>query len=139
VGSSAGSVNKPVSTLKLTPAAIAERRKIGQCFHCSDMYTNGHREVCKQLFVIEVLVDDDHRALAAETEDLAISLHALMGIHPWSGHTMQLIVDINGTRHNALLDSGSTHNFVDLDAAEHAGIITLANQTGLNVAVANGD
>jgi hypothetical protein len=128
-----------MSTLKLTPAAIAERRKNGQCFHCSDMYTNGHREVCKQLFIIEVLVDDDHQALAAETEDLAISLHALTGIRPQSGCTMQLVVDINITHHNALLDSGSTHNFVDLDAAERAGIITLASQIGLHVTVANGD
>jgi hypothetical protein len=53
-----GSVNKPTTTLKLTPAAIAERHKIEQCFHYNDMYTNSHRDVCKQLFVIEVLVAD---------------------------------------------------------------------------------
>jgi hypothetical protein len=138
VGSSAGSISKPVSTLKLTPAAIVERRKIGQCFHCNDMYNNGHREVCKQLFVIEVLVDDDYQAPVPETDDLTISLHALTGILPCSGRSMQLVVDINGTRLNALLDSGSTHNFVDLDTAERAGI-TLAGQAGLHITVANGD
>jgi hypothetical protein len=49
-----------VTTLKLTLAAIAEHHKIGQCFHCNDMYTNDYREVCKQLFVIEVFIDDDN-------------------------------------------------------------------------------
>jgi hypothetical protein len=109
-GSSAGSVNKAVSTLKLTPTAIAEQCKIGQCFHYNDMYTNGHQEVFKQLFVIEVLIDEDDLAPTAETEDLTISLHALTGIRPRMGRTMQLAIDINGTHFNALLDSGSIHN-----------------------------
>jgi hypothetical protein len=125
-------------TLKLTPAAIAERCKIGQCFHCNDMYTNGHRDVCKQLFVMEVLVATDDQAPVTDTEDLTISLHALIGICPRSGCMMQLVVYINGARLNALLDSGSTHNFVDLDVVERAGI-NLMSQTGIIVVVAIGD
>jgi hypothetical protein len=77
-----GSVNKPTTTLKLTLAAFAERRKIGQCFHCNDMYTDDHRDVCMQLFFIEVLVADDNQAPAAGTDDLTISLHVLIGICP---------------------------------------------------------
>jgi hypothetical protein len=110
VGFSGGSINKPTTTLKLTPAAIVEWLKIGQCFHCNDMYTDGHHDVCKQLFVIEVLAATNDQAPTTGTEDLTISLHTLIGIRPQSGCTMQLAVDINGARLNALLDSGSTHN-----------------------------
>jgi hypothetical protein len=35
---------------------------------------------------------------------------------------MQLVVNINGTRLTALLNSGSAHNFVDVEAAARAGI-----------------
>jgi hypothetical protein len=49
---------------------------------------------------------------------------------------MQLVVNINGTRLTALLDSGSTHNFVDVEAAVRASI-QLGAPSGLHVAVAN--
>lgn len=66
------------------------------------------------------------------------SLHTLTGIHPRSERSMQIYVFINGTTLRALLDSGSTHNFVDSEAASRAGIVFVA-QHSLRVAVANGD
>jgi hypothetical protein len=51
---------------------------------------------------------------------------------------MQLVVDVRGVHLTTLLDSRSTHNFVDLEAATRAGI-TWTRQAGLHVAVANGD
>jgi hypothetical protein len=39
-------------------------------------------------------------------------LHTLTGIQPRSDCTMHIYVFINGTKLRALLDSGSTHNFV---------------------------
>jgi hypothetical protein len=51
---------------------------------------------------------------------------------------MKLVVDIHGVRFLALLDSGSTHNFVNTEAAVCADNIFSAS-TGLCVAVANGD
>jgi hypothetical protein len=138
VVSSIGSVNnKPTTSLKLSPAAIAERKKTGQCFHCNDLYVPGHKEVCKYLFTIQVLGDDESD-LADEAGDPTISLHALTGIQPSSGKTMQLHILVNGVVLTTLLDSGSTHNFVDTDAATRAGI-QLRGASGLRVAVANGD
>jgi hypothetical protein len=53
-----------METLWLTPVEIAQqRRKDGRCFHCHDMFTNGHKKVCKQLFIIEVIGDEDAAAL----------------------------------------------------------------------------
>jgi hypothetical protein len=39
---------------------------------------------------------------------------------------MKIIVDINGAHLLALLDSGSSHNFVDVEAAAYAGILIIA-------------
>jgi hypothetical protein len=50
---------------------------------------------------------------------------------------MQLMVTVNDTQLCALLDSGSTHNFIDMAAATLAGV--LHHSTGLRVALANGD
>jgi hypothetical protein len=41
---------------------------------------------------------------------------------PRFGKTLQLHIDINDTCLLALLDSGSTHNFVDIAAADRVGI-----------------
>jgi hypothetical protein len=71
-------------------------------------------------------------------DDPTISLHALIGIQPRSGCTMQLPVVINKVVLIALLDSGLTHNFVDIEAATRAGM-TLQGRASLRVAVANGD
>jgi hypothetical protein len=51
---------------------------------------------------------------------------------------MQLAVTVNGTLLTALLDFGSTHNFMDLEAASRASIV-LSGQAGLHVVMANRD
>jgi hypothetical protein len=77
--SSSSSVhNKPTPSLKLSSSAIAERKKTCQCFHCDDMYVPGHHDMCKHLFVIKVLGDDEVEPPA--TGDPMISLHVLTGI-----------------------------------------------------------
>jgi hypothetical protein len=72
------------------------------------------------------------------TNEPTISISALTGIHPRKGHTMQVLVTIYDTVLRALLDSGSTHNFVDSEVAACVGII-FSGCAGLSVAVANGD
>jgi hypothetical protein len=106
--SSPSVVNKSMTTLKLTPAEVAERRRKNQCFHCNDQYSYGHKEQCNQLFIIEVVVKE-FTATPME-DDPTISLHALTRIQSRSGRTMQVSVTINGFSLTALLDVGSTHN-----------------------------
>jgi hypothetical protein len=53
-------------------------------------------------------------------------------------YTMQLNVIVNDARLTALLDSSSTHNFVDTEVAARTGI-KLVGCAGLQVIVANGD
>jgi hypothetical protein len=49
---------------------------------------------------------------------------------------MAILVSVNGGDLIALLDSGSTHNFIDNTTASRVGA-TLAGLSGLRVAVAN--
>jgi hypothetical protein len=134
---STGSVNqlpygRASTSRKFSPAKISDRRTKGMCFKCDEHFVPSHRDVCKRLFLIELLDDDDME------ESPTISLHAITRIQPRSGRTMQVLVIVNGAHLSALLDSGSTHNFVDSTADTCTGI-QLTAQHGLHVAVANGN
>jgi hypothetical protein len=67
-----------------------------------------------------------------------ISIAALTGIQPRTGRTMQVYVMVQGVILRALLDFGSTHNFMDSEAAARVGI-KFSSRAGFIVAVANGD
>jgi hypothetical protein len=78
------SVAKPASSVqRLTPDEVAHRRKDGQCFHCNEFFTNGHKAVCKQLFYTEVI--EDVNTPADDTDTHVISIHALTSIRPSQG------------------------------------------------------
>jgi hypothetical protein len=109
---------------------------MAHCFHCDDLFTQGHKQVCKHLFVIEVLGNEEGDTWLEESAEPMISLDALTGIQPRSTRMMQLPVMVHGVRLTDLLDSGSTHNFIDIDTAARAGI-KLLGHAGLCVAVVN--
>ncbi|KAK1632671.1 hypothetical protein QYE76_006986 [Lolium multiflorum] len=99
-----------------------ERRRLGLCFNCDDIYTPGH--VCPRLFYLETVDveegDPPTEPVAAAPETagptdaaataFVVSLHALAGIR--HERTMLLPVTIQGEPLVALLDTGSTHNFL---------------------------
>jgi hypothetical protein len=109
---SATSVAMPTITKRLSPADVTKHHNDGKCFHCDDLFTQGHKQVYKQLFNIEV-VDEDDSPQTEEADDATISIHALTGIQYRSRKTMQVFIDINDIRLTTLLDSGSMHNFID--------------------------
>jgi len=120
------------------PSRDGERRRQGLYFNCDEPYVRGHQ--CARLFYLEVADSDDDDPAAAtmakEDGPPLISLHAITGTTAVT--TMQLRVLVGGRKFTALLDSGSTHNFVIDTAARFAGLHFQSGR-GAQVVVANGD
>ncbi|KAF2318475.1 hypothetical protein GH714_008049 [Hevea brasiliensis] len=94
---------------------MQKRRADGLCFNCDEKFVPGHRCSKPQLLLLDggCNFDDDEEDDAAEPE---ISLHGLTG---WSSAgTMRVAIQINSIELIALIDSGSTHNFINEKIAE---------------------
>uniref|UniRef100_A0ACD5VRI1 Uncharacterized protein n=1 Tax=Avena sativa TaxID=4498 RepID=A0ACD5VRI1_AVESA len=130
----------------LTLAEQLDRCRKGLCFNYDETYASGH--VCARLFYLETVDDGEVEALAAELEAgvttygpvdakaFVISLHALAGIK--TAKTMLLPVTINGERLTALVDTGSTHNFMSGDTMCRLSLQPSGAEQ-FRVTVANGD
>lgn len=127
---------------------MAECRKQGLCYNCDEPYVRGHK--CARLFYLEAsdyiiekpAEDDDGAAAAKPVPALApydpdaplISLNTITGIR--TEDTMQLYVQLDNEQIIALLESGSTHNFVHGAVARRLGLqFTLS--PGADVIVVN--
>jgi hypothetical protein len=125
---------------RLTPEEMAERRRLGLCFNCDEKFTRGHNRFCRRLFFVDGVEIDDAGEEAAEPEVApgapCFSLQAVAGV-PLAG-TMQIAVSLGDASLVALIDSGSTHNFIGEDAARRTGL-TLQQRPRLTALVANGE
>lgn len=102
----------------LTSAEMAERRAKGLCYFCEDKFEPGHR--CKgkrpQIYHIEVEeVEDEGDEFdggeGGNTEEAMISLNALTGTIAFQ--TMRVKGYYGKKALQLLVDSGSTHDFLD--------------------------
>jgi hypothetical protein len=122
---------------RLSLAEMDDRRQQGLCFNCNEKYSRGHNRVCQRLFFLDLAEEDAESSAAAdEAEQPLISLHAIAGVR--LGDTMQVHISLGGVSLLALLDSGSTHNFVAEEAAARTSL-RLQPRGGMRVTVANGD
>ena len=99
--------------------------------------------MCKRrLFLLVGALEDeaDSPALAEEnTTDEAlphVSLHAIAGLR--RNDKMQIHLQVRGVPLVALIDSGSTHNFITDEVAKRPGL-PLQHCTGMTATVANGE
>jgi hypothetical protein len=115
-----------------------DRRRQGLCFNCNEKYSRGHNRVCQRLFFLDIAEEDDSDEIApVQASDAPlISLHAIAGVR--LGDTMQVRINLGGASLLALLDSGSTHNFVADEAAART-TLRLQLRGGMKVTVANGE
>lgn len=110
----------------LTPAEFNDKRAKNLCFWCDEHYAPGYK--CKgkkpQLYHIEMKDDDDEElvqecvpAIEApeETQCAHISVQAMDGV--LSFQTMRVSGHHGKKELHLLLDSGSTHNFIDMSKA----------------------
>ena len=127
-----------------------ERRKNGLCMWCGVKFTRGHTCYKSQLYQMLVEGSDDTEEdtdLFLDCEDSiatdqkveespVISLHALTGTTDY--HTMRVQGKIKNQLVNILVDTGSTHNFVDQQMVKQLGVKLKTIQSFM-VTVANGD
>ncbi|XP_068651577.1 uncharacterized protein [Aristolochia californica] len=109
----------------------------GLGFNCDEKYHPGHQ--CQRLFYLEG--GDPEEGDLSDTEDEPaveepdISLHAMTDLH--NTNTMQVHAVIHNLMLVALVDSGSTHNFLSQTAAQQLGL-PVQHNSGLSVLVDNG-
>jgi hypothetical protein len=82
--------------------------------------------VCKRLFLLEGFEEEDDGVATETVEDVrtedtpVFSLQALVGVA--FTDTMKLEVELGSASLVALLDSGSTHNFISEATAHQTGL-----------------
>jgi hypothetical protein len=111
---------------RLSPAEMQERRIKGLCFNCDEEFVPGHR--CKKLFVIERIytIEEEWEATdPVEIEDKqedepVISLYALTKTP--SPQTMRVQGALGKLSVTVLMDSRSTHNFINTEVAKRLGL-----------------
>lgn len=133
--------HKPSFPIKrLTSTEMASRRAKGLCFNCDEAFSPGHRCKSKQFLCLlaeepQVLDNDTGELVVTDplipTEEPethipptdpvpSISLHAFTGqfVH----RTLKVAGSVNGQSVVALIDGGSTHNFIQTRLAKHLGV-----------------
>jgi hypothetical protein len=119
---------------------MAERRRLCLCFNCNEKYTNGHNRFCRYIFFLDGVEIEDVAEATGDAENdgkvPCFSLQAVAGV-PMAG-TMQITVALSVVSLVALLDSGSTHNFISEEAARRSGL-PLRQRPRLTALVANGE
>ncbi|KAJ0578410.1 putative nucleotidyltransferase, Ribonuclease H [Helianthus annuus] len=111
------------NTKQISSKEIEGKRARGECFWCPEKFTPGHKCANKRLFVLEVIASEEEDEKGNEfimdesigqqewQDPPQISLHALTGMVSYS--TMKVLGSIGNKQLRILIDSGSTHNFVN--------------------------
>ncbi|KAL2251677.1 UNVERIFIED_CONTAM: Retrovirus-related Pol polyprotein from transposon [Sesamum indicum] len=130
----------------LTEAEVKAKREKNLCFRCDEPYTPGHR--CKHRQVYMLLEDEGTKDYEKEEqykqvpetetekeEEVAVSLHAMKGNFHY--RTLRLEGIVGDKEILILIDSGSTHCFLDEKVAHLLGC-KLENAIPMVVRVADG-
>jgi hypothetical protein len=103
---------------------MEERRRQGLCFNCDEKYFRGHNRTCRRIFFVDGIELGEADELVGDAEPAGdapiFSLHAVAGVPGFD--TLQVRVFLGGAVLIALLDTGSTHNFIDKRAAHRSGL-----------------
>ncbi|CAN6581753.1 unnamed protein product [Malus baccata var. baccata] len=105
---------------RLSPDVIQQKRDRGGCWFCEDKWIPGHKCTKKQLLMLDLVSPEDEIVLAPSTDCPPELQHMSLSECAFYGTLAKTIVQtmkvnglVNGQSVTILLDSGSTHNFVD--------------------------
>jgi len=123
---------------RLSPEEMAQRRLDGLCFNCPEKFSRDHVKYCtgKGIYLLDLGADEDASDGSGSDDDLKVLVAAITGIQ--TNAMLQLATIARDTHAMALVDSGSTHSFVDESLAQRLGF-TPEPCPGLSVGMANGD
>ncbi|KAF5471969.1 hypothetical protein F2P56_008726 [Juglans regia] len=135
---------------KVTSLQMDDKRKKGLCFHCDEKWNPNHTCKNPKVYIMQGDNEDkveDNAVLREESvpetqeldlqdsEVLEVSIHAISGCV--NSNAMKLLGRIGSFTVEILVDSGSTHNFLDPLVVE-ATKLKVEKDVGLQVQVANG-
>ena len=143
--------NRPFQprTRRLSDEEINEKRAKNLCFWCDDKFTPGHQCKKKQLHMIVVqelpeedleLMQDNFSWPRDDPTTMTtpnISLNAMGGVEDRAHQTMRIMGKYKKKLLHILVDSGSTHNFLDLTVVKGLGYPLQAIDP-VSISVANG-
>jgi hypothetical protein len=124
---------------RLSPEEQAERCRLGLCFNCNEPYSRGHNRVCRRIFYlngVEIAADEEPAGDDQQEGAPVFSLRAVAGMPICD--SMQVRASLGATTLDALLDSGSTHNFIVEDATRRTGL-PIQPRSRLTATVANSE
>ena len=117
------------------------RRDKGLCYNCDERFVPGHKSKTQQVFILETMIeleiDEDTIEALKEAKPLPIpeiSLHALLGVTTLQAMCVNGV--ICGKLVHILINSGSTHNFVNSKFARKLDCCKVPSPT-FRVMVAN--
>ena len=121
----------------LTREEVQERVKKGLCFKCGDKWGIGHKCKLEQVYVLADDSDNEgHTVLESESEEAELSLHVMTGACTPS--TFRLLGWIEEHEVDILVDTGSSHNFINSNTFQRIGL--KGDEMGvLHVKVASGE
>ncbi|KAF5462657.1 hypothetical protein F2P56_018645 [Juglans regia] len=135
---------------KIKPQQMKDQRDKGLCYYCDSKWNPGHKCQQPKLFLIEEVEEELSDTLKEEeaieggemldfvtnTVQPEISLHALIGsVNP---RTMRVKGRVGNQKVVILIDSGSTHNFIDPSVIKKAKVPVNSDRI-IKVRVANGE
>jgi hypothetical protein len=123
------------------------RKANGLCFHCGDKFDQHHQ--CAKKAEVHMLSSDDHQAEISEEvlellelQDLANAQELSLSVNAISGSQSDGTICIRALVHNQvmllLVDSGSSHTFVNANFVRHLQCPTVPIPA-VSVKVANGE
>ncbi|KAF5469943.1 hypothetical protein F2P56_010498 [Juglans regia] len=141
-----------VAVKRIFSSQMDEKRKKGLCYHCDEKWNPTH--ICKTPKVYLLHVEDtagstleiqeegdetlvtNEQLVTEEEEGLEVSINAISGCS--NNNVMKLLGRIGSCVVEILVDSGSTHNFLD-PLVVQAAKLKVHDDLKLQVRVANGD
>ena len=135
---------------RLSPAELKLRREKGLCYNCDEKYAPGHK--CKSKFfllmgeddeegetnhmVLDEINEEGHTDYPIDNSIPEVSMHALAG--QFNPRTIRVKGRIDNHYVNVLVDSGSTHNFMQERIANQMGLPIIPSKQ-FKVFIGNGD